>query len=63
MVESQLNQAVKEKVGYDISFQVSEVNVSINQKKASIHLNVDAEMDSTDFLKMMEKIALRKIKG
>lgn len=63
LVESQLNQMLKKKLGYDIRFKVSEVNVSINGEKASIHLDMDADMDSAEFLKMGKEIALHKIKG
>lgn len=63
LIESQLNQMLKKKLGYDVNFKVGEVNVSINDEKASIHLDMDAEMDSAEFLKMVKEIALRKIKG
>lgn len=63
LIESQLNQMLKKKLGYDIRFKVSEVNVSINGEKASIHLDMDADMDSAEFLKMGKEIALHKIKG
>lgn len=41
---------LRKKLGYDIDIQLNEMNVTIVDGKAHVHLNVDAELDKDELM-------------
>lgn len=46
------------KLGYNIDIQVNEVNASIADGKAHIHLSIDSEINSDDLAKILKQNGL-----
>lgn len=44
--------------GYDVDILLNEVNVTITDGKAHIHLNVDAELDNSELKKILKNVGL-----
>lgn len=49
---------LQKKLGYDIGIQLNEMNVTINDGKAQVHLNVDAELNKDELTKILKSIGL-----
>lgn len=49
---------LRKKLGYDIDIQLNEMNVTIVDGKAHVHLNVDAELDKDELMKILKTTGL-----
>jgi hypothetical protein len=47
------------KLGYNVDIQLNEVNTTITDGNTHIHLDVDAELDKDELLKILKDIGLR----
>lgn len=47
------------KLGYNVDIQLNEVNATITDGNTHIHLDVDAELDKDELLKILKDIGLR----
>lgn len=46
------------KLGYNIGILLNEMNVTITDGKAHVHLNVDAELEKDELVKILKNIGL-----
>ncbi len=59
-VISKLIKAVlHKKLGYNVDIQLNEVNATITDGKTHVHLDVDAELDKNELLKILKDIGLK----
>lgn len=49
---------VAKKIGGDITISIQDINVSIDDNKAKIHIDVDAEIDKNELKKIIKNIGL-----
>ncbi len=43
------------KLGYDIDIQLNELNASISDEKAHVHVSIDADMSKEELMKILKK--------
>lgn len=58
LISKLLKMILQKKLGYDIGIQLNEMNVTINDGKAQVHLNVDAELNKDELTKILKSIGL-----
>ena len=46
------------KLGYDIDIQLNELNASISDEKAHVHVSIDADMSKEELMKILKKVGL-----
>lgn len=46
------------KLGYNVDIQLNEVNATITDGKTHVHLDVDAELDKDELVKILKGIGL-----
>ena len=46
------------KLGYNVDIQLNEVNATITDGKTHVHLDVDAELDKDELIKILKSIGL-----
>ena len=49
---------IRKKVGYDVDIQLNQMNITITDGKAHVHLNADAELDKTELVKILKNVGL-----
>lgn len=52
-----VTKTVAKKLGYGIDILINEIQVETTGGKISLHLNVDAEMDNNEFVKILHGIS------
>lgn len=50
--------AIRKKLGYEVGIKLNEVNATIVDGKAHVHLDVDAELSKEELMKILESIGL-----
>lgn len=58
LISKLVKMILHKKFGYDIGIQLNEMNVTITDGKAQVHLNVDAELDKDELTKLLKAIGL-----
>lgn len=53
-----IKKAIRKKLGYDIDIHLNELFATVIDGIAHIHFNIDAELDKTEFTKIMEDVGL-----
>ena len=51
-----ISKAIYKKIGYHVDIDLSEIEISNENGKVHIHVNVDAEVNSEDFKKIIKTI-------
>ena len=46
------------KLGYNVDIQLNELNASISDEKAHVHVSIDADMSKEELMKILKKIGL-----
>ena len=54
LVAKMIAKAIKKKTGYDIKVQLNEIVVGTVDGKICVHANVDAEINSEDFVQIVK---------
>ena len=44
------------KLGYNVDIQLNELNASISDEKAHVHVSIDADMSKEELMKILKKI-------
>ena len=44
--------------GYNVDIQLNELNASISDEKAHVHVSIDADMSKAELMKILKKIGL-----
>lgn len=58
VISKLLKIAVHKKLGYNIDIQLNEVNATVTDGKTHVHLDVDAELDKEELMKILKTIGL-----
>lgn len=58
VISKLLKMTLHKKLGYNIDIQLNEVNVTVTDGKTHVHLDVDAELDKDELMKILEIIGL-----
>lgn len=54
LVAKMIAKAIKKKTGYDITIQLNEIVVGTVDGKVCVHANVDAEIETEDFVQIVK---------
>ena len=46
---------IKKKTGYDVKIQLNNFTTTVNEGKTHLHLDIDAEMDKYELVKILKK--------
>lgn len=49
---------LRKKLGYDVDIQLNEIKTTITDGKTHVHLDVDAELDKEELLKILKNVGL-----
>lgn len=49
---------LRKKTGYDIDIRLNDVKVTVNDGKSHIHLDLDAELEKSELMKILKDIGL-----
>ena len=49
---------IRKKFGYDVELKLNEVNVTVIDGKTHVHLDVDAELEKDELMKILKNIGL-----
>lgn len=58
LVAKLVKRAVKKKVGYEVDIQLNELTATVADGTAHVHLNIDAELNKDEFIKILGTIGL-----
>ena len=58
IVSKIVRMVLRKKMGCDANILLNELNVSINDGKTHIHLDLDAELEKEELLKLLKNIGL-----
>ena len=51
-----ISKAVYEKLGYKITVEINEIGLTDSDGKVRLHLNVNADMDNAEFMKLVKTV-------
>ena len=54
LVTKILSKAIFKKTGYEIGIQINKIEAETHDGKVSVHLDIDAEMNSEDLMKILK---------
>lgn len=49
---------IRKKFGYEVELKLNEVNATVIEGKTHVHLDVDAELDKEELIKILKSIGL-----
>lgn len=49
---------IQKKLGYDVELKLNEVNITVIDGKTHVHLDVDAELEKDELMKILKNIGL-----
>ena len=58
MISKLVKMVLRKKLGYNIDIQVNEIKTTITDGKTHVHLDVDAELEKEELIKILKKIGL-----
>ena len=58
MISKLVKMVLRKKLGYDIDIQHNEIKTTITDGKTHVHLDVDAELEKEELVKILKKIGL-----
>lgn len=58
VISKLLKMTLHKKLGYNIDIQLNEVNATVADGKTHVHLDVDAEFDKDELMKILKIIGL-----
>lgn len=58
IISKALKMAVHKKTGYNVDIQLNEITTTINDGKTHLHLDVDAELEKDELIKILKSIGL-----
>lgn len=59
MISKIIKKLLLKKLGYDLGIQLNAVKVTIDDGKAHLHLDVDAELEKDEFTKIIKQVAFK----
>ena len=58
MISKLVKMVLRKKLGYDIDILLNEIKTTITDGKTHVHLDVDAELEKEELVKILKKIGL-----
>ena len=58
MISKLVKMVLRKRLGYNIDIQVNEIKTTITDGKTHVHLDVDAELEKEELVKILKKIGL-----
>ena len=58
MISKLVKMVLRKKLGYNIDIQVNEIKTTITDGKTHVHLDVDAELEKEELVKILKNIGL-----
>lgn len=58
MISKLLKLTLRKKLGYDMDIRLNEVTAKVDNGKAHIHLDVDAELEKDELTKILKNVGL-----
>ncbi|WP_350336428.1 CTP synthase [[Clostridium] symbiosum] len=58
MISKLVKMVLRKRLGYDIDIQLNEIKTTITDGKTHVHLDVDAELEKEELVKILKKIGL-----
>lgn len=58
IVSKILKTVMHKKTGYEVDIQLNEITATISDKKTHLHLDVDAEINKDELMKILKSIGL-----
>lgn len=58
IISKTLKMVVHKKTGYNVDIQLNEITTTINDGKTHLHLDVDAELEKDELIKILKSIGL-----
>lgn len=58
MISKLVKMVLRKRLGYDIDIQLNEIKTTITDGKTHVHLDVDAELEKDELVKILKKIGL-----
>lgn len=49
---------IRKKLGYDVGLKLNEVNATVINGKTHVHLDIDAELEKDELMKILKSIGL-----
>ena len=58
IISKALKMVIRKKTGYNVDIQLNEITTTINDGKTHLHLDVDAELERDELIKILKSIGL-----
>ena len=58
MISKLVKMVLRKRLGYDIDIQLNGIKTTITDGKTHVHLDVDAELEKEELVKILKKIGL-----
>lgn len=58
MISKLVKMVLRKKLGYNIDIQLNEIRTTITDGKTHVHLDVDAELEKEELVKILKNIGL-----
>ncbi len=58
IISKLLSMVIRKKLGYEVELKLNEVNATVIDGKTHVHLDVDAELDKEELMKILTSIGL-----
>lgn len=56
MISKLVKMVLRKKLGYNVDIQLNEIKTTITDGKTHVHLDVDAELEKEELMKMLMKL-------
>ena len=58
IVANLISKALMKKLGYNIDILLNEIDVKVENGKVRVHVDVDAELENSEFVKILKSIGM-----
>lgn len=58
VISKLVNTVLRKRLGYDLDIRLNEIKTTITDGKTHVHLDVDAELEKEELLKILKNIGL-----
>lgn len=58
VISKLVKMVLRKKLGYDVDIQLNEIKTTITDGKTHVHLDIDAELDKEELLKILKNVGL-----
>lgn len=58
IISKLLSKVIRKKFGYEADLRLNEINVTVDNGKTHVHLDIDAELSKDELMKILRNIGL-----